>query len=78
MDLEQLVKATEHLFNQLDLEIATFQEQSTLHCKFGCGKCCFKPDIEATILEFLPFAQHLYNDGKANEWYENLSLDKLA
>ena len=38
----------------------------------GCGKCCFKPDIEATILEFLPFALHLYSQEKAFEWLEKL------
>ena len=72
MDLEQLVKATEHLFNQLDSEIAALQGQSTLHCKLGCGKCCFKADIEATILEFLPFAHHLHQHGRAEEWHEKL------
>ncbi|MBL7841566.1 MAG: YkgJ family cysteine cluster protein [Cyclobacteriaceae bacterium] len=72
MDLRDKVRATEEVFEKLDAEIASFQSWSGLHCKFGCGKCCFKADIEATILEFLPFAHHLYENNLAFEW-----LDKI-
>lgn len=70
--MENKVLQVELVFRQLDEEIALFQTQTTLHCKAGCGKCCFKPDIEATILEFLPFAFHLYKEGLAEAWYEKL------
>jgi Fe-S-cluster containining protein len=72
MNVEEKVKAVEAVLSKLDQEIAAFQSWSTLHCKFGCGKCCFKADIEASVLEFLPFAHHLYLQDKAFEWYENL------
>ncbi len=75
MELEDKVKAVEIVFKNLDSAIAKFQSTSSLHCKFGCGKCCFKPDIEATILEFLPFAYYLNKEGKAEEWYERLKLN---
>lgn len=73
MSMVEKVKAVEDVFLKLDQEIAAFQSWSTLHCKFGCGKCCFKPDIEATILEFLPFAHHLHRDGIAHEWLQKLT-----
>lgn len=66
------VQAVEALFQKLDEEIASFQQWSTLHCKAGCGKCCFKPDIEATVLEFLPFAHYLYQQDRAMDWLEKL------
>ncbi len=69
MPLEQTVAQVEELFQKLDSEIAQFQSATSLHCKWGCGKCCFKPDIEATILEFLPFALSVYREGKAEEWH---------
>lgn len=72
VDLLEKILATEQVFQNLDNEISTFQTWSGMNCKFGCGKCCFKPDIEATILEFLPFAHHLYKEGVAFEWLENL------
>lgn len=62
----------EAVFEQLDNEIASFQGWSGLHCKFGCGKCCFKADIEATVLEFLPFAHYLHQNDLAFEWLERL------
>ena len=72
-DLERKVSEVMAVFEKLDVEILKFQSGSTLHCKFGCGKCCYKPDIEATALEFLPFALHLYKSGWAGEWLEKVS-----
>ena len=70
MDLPEKIKAVEAEFENLDKQISSFQSWSELSCKFGCGKCCFKADIEATILEFLPFAQHLHETNQAFEWLE--------
>jgi len=72
MDLLEKVAAVEKVFRELDAEIAQFQSASTLHCGWGCGKCCFKPDIEATVLEFLPFALHLYGQDRALDWLSKL------
>lgn len=72
MELEEKVKAVEGVFEKLDAEISKFQSTSGLHCKFGCGKCCFKADIEATVLEFLPFALYLHKQHKTEGWFEKL------
>lgn len=72
MSLEAIASQVESLFAKLDAEIVVFQQATTLHCGFGCGKCCFKPDIEATALEFLPFALHLYREGLAETWHDRL------
>jgi Fe-S-cluster containining protein len=73
MLLEEKVRAVERVFDELDTAIASFQSQTQLHCAFGCGKCCYKADIEATALEFLPFAFYLYKQGIATEWFEKIS-----
>lgn len=70
--MKEKIEAIEGVFDKLDAEIAQLQSATGMHCKFGCGKCCFKPDIEASPLEFLPFAHHLYLEGKAEEWFEKL------
>ncbi|MEJ0029641.1 MAG: YkgJ family cysteine cluster protein [Bacteroidota bacterium] len=72
MTIEEKILQVETVFEKLDREISAFQTSTGIHCKFGCGKCCFKPDIEATPLEFLPFAYHLYKEGRAEEWYDKL------
>ncbi len=71
--LLEKVKAVEALFEQLDAEIAGFQSWSTLTCAMGCGKCCYKADIEATILEFMPFAHFLYVQDCAYDWLDNVT-----
>lgn len=69
MTLPEKISAVEQLFAKLDAAIFRFQQTSGLQCPPGCGKCCFKPDIEATVLEFLPFAWHVYERGAADAWY---------
>ena len=72
MKLYHKVRAVEKVFNALDKEIKNFQQTTGIGCLIGCGKCCFKADIEATPLEFLPFAYHIYKEGTAFEWIEKL------
>jgi Fe-S-cluster containining protein len=70
--LREKVQEIEVLFLHLDQEIEKFQGWSRLGCKFGCGKCCSNAHIEATVLEFLPFAHHLYENDKAVQWLSDL------
>jgi len=76
MILAEKILKIEQVFDKLDQEISSFQSWSGLHCKFGCGKCCLKPDIEATILEFIPFAQYLYLNDTAFDWLDRLSKNE--
>ncbi len=72
MSIKKRVKEVEDLYQKLDLEIASFQASTKLSCLAGCGKCCANPEIDASPLEFLPYAYHLFLNGKAQE-----TLDKL-
>jgi Fe-S-cluster containining protein len=72
MTLDEKVEAVEELFEELDSAISDFQQWSGLHCANGCGKCCFKPDITATILEFLPLAYHAFQERYAESLYGKL------
>jgi uncharacterized protein len=73
--LIEKVQAVQEVFKKLDDEIRTFQQWSSLHCSYGCGKCCFKPDIEATVLEFLPFALELHRRDAAFQWLDKLKTN---
>lgn len=73
MSIENKVKQVEKLFDQLEIEINTFQSQTGLHCISGCGKCCSTPHIDASPLEFLPWAFHLFLNHKAEEMLEQLN-----
>ena len=52
----------------LSEETSRFRGWSGIACKSGCGKCCTKADIEATVLEFLPFALKVFDQGEAELW----------
>lgn len=78
LSIYRKVAAVERVFEKLQKEINSFQSQSTLHCLSGCGKCCTKPDISATVLEFLPLAYHLHKTDKALHVLESMEKDPAA
>ncbi len=45
-----------------------FQKSSALACVAGCGKCCQNPEVEASVLEMLPFAVKVFEEGRLEEW----------
>ena len=65
MSIEERVQLVENLFHQLEEESAQFEQSAGIHCFSGCGKCCTYPTIEASPLEFLPWAFHLFLNGEA-------------
>ncbi len=67
MSIERRVELVETLFDQLDKESAQFKESSGIGCDSGCGQCCTSPEIEASPLEFLPWAFHLFLNGEAEK-----------
>lgn len=73
MAIEHKVRLVEELFDRLEIEITAFQSETHLSCKAGCGKCCSTPNIDASPLEFLPWAFHLFLNGIAEETLEELN-----
>jgi Fe-S-cluster containining protein len=49
-----------------------YQNDRQLFCRSGCGECCLHPGIEASVLEMLPLALHLYDEGIAESTLEAL------
>lgn len=78
MAIELKVRQVEELFDRLDKEIINFKSETKLHCLTGCGKCCSKPDIDASPLEFLPWALHLFLNGKAEETLLELNNSSIT
>ena len=70
MSIELKVRLVEQLFARLEGEITTFKAETKLQCSSGCGKCCTTPNIDASPLEFLPWAFHLFLDGTAEATLE--------
>lgn len=64
MSIAIRVRQVQKVFGQLEEENKAFQKVSGLACLSGCGHCCNKADIEAAVLEFLPYAFHLFLEGQ--------------
>lgn len=75
MSIRRKVHSVNLLYARLEKEIAAFQSESQLSCVSGCGKCCTKPDVEASPLEFLPWAFHQFVEGKALEVLQRLQKE---
>lgn len=75
MSIMRKVRAVERMYDHLDTEIREFRKASGIHCISGCGKCCTKPDIEASPLEFLPLAFHWFMNHQAEEMLAQLKQE---
>ena len=76
MSIEEKVQLIESLFSKLEQETAQFEQSSGLSCVAGCGKCCTFPNVEASPIEFLPWAFHLFLIGEANNTINELNKTK--
>ena len=56
------------LYQELSETFSSYQSSTGLACLSGCGRCCLNPDIEASVLEMIPFALKVYDEGKLDEW----------
>ena len=72
MSIEGKVELVEKLFYQLEQEMTQFQKSSNINCISGCGRCCTYSSIEASPLEFLPWAFHLFLNGEAEKMLNTL------
>jgi len=78
MSIVHKVKEVETVFASLENEMNSLRQNTGLHCDAGCGKCCFKADIEATPLEFLPYALHLIEHNEIELVYEKVLANKSS
>ncbi|MGP9799963.1 YkgJ family cysteine cluster protein [Rheinheimera sp. NSM] len=65
--LRELSRRVEAVYGEIATTFSAYQQQRGLNCRSGCGECCLQPTIEATVLEMLPLALHLFDQGKAEQ-----------
>ena len=73
--LEEISLKVEQFYTALDKDLNAFQTQANYACSAGCSKCCTSPNIEASILELLPYAFFLYKNNTAEIVYDRLLLN---
>ncbi|MBN1971038.1 MAG: YkgJ family cysteine cluster protein [Candidatus Delongbacteria bacterium] len=67
-----LASEVEQLYKELSSEFSSMLTQYNLSCPTGCSNCCTKTDIEASVLEFLPFAKYVYETHQEEYFYSLL------
>lgn len=72
MSIVLKVKRIQRLFDRLEYEVTQFQNLTGIKCMSSCGHCCTKPDIEASVLEFLPLAFQLFLEKKTENFKSEL------
>lgn len=70
--LESVIDAVETLYFQIDRETAAFSAATGVACPGGCGRCCAKESVEATLLEMLPMARALFRSGLVDIWADSI------
>lgn len=63
--LQKLEFQVLELYGAADQAVAAYQQVSGLSCPGGCVLCCYSEKVEATVLEMIPAAFHLFRTGQA-------------
>lgn len=72
MNIRDFVLNLQKVYEEMGQTFSSFQASTGLQCLKDCGRCCQNPDIEASMLEMLPFALKIYDEGKVDEWLEKI------
>ncbi|MBI2521042.1 MAG: YkgJ family cysteine cluster protein [Bdellovibrio sp.] len=72
-ELEVLNQQLLDYFSGVERVFSEQQKTLNLACLSGCGSCCLNPDVTATLLEMIPIAIHLFQQGQAEQIYKALS-----
>lgn len=72
MNIREFARDLQNIYDEMGSSFSLYQNSSGLNCLEGCGKCCHNPDVAASVLEMVPLALKIFDDGKLDEW-----LDKL-
>lgn len=59
-----------NVFAVTEKKVHAFQKKSGLSCAEGCGHCCLSADVETTVIEMYPIAEHLLQASRAEEYFD--------
>ena len=68
MNIREFTFKVKKVYDEMSETFSIYQTSTGLHCLTNCGRCCQNPDVEASVLEMLPLALKIYDEGKMDEW----------
>lgn len=78
MNIREFSQDLLKLYTEMAEEFSTYQRSTGLNCLEGCGRCCLNPEIEASVLEMLPFALKIHDENKLEFWLSKLENADLS
>ncbi len=72
MNIREFSENLQNIYQEMSNCFSDYQKATGLHCLEGCGKCCHNPEVEASVLEMLPFALKMFDENKLEYWLEKL------
>jgi Fe-S-cluster containining protein len=72
MNIREFAFNLEKVYEEMSSTFSLYQKNTGLQCPSGCGRCCTNPGIEASVLEMIPFALKIYDQGQLEEWIQKL------
>ena len=72
MNIREFTFKVKNVYDKMSETFSSYQSQTGLKCPPNCGRCCLNPDVEASVMEMLPFALKIYDEGKLDEWLVKL------
>lgn len=67
MNIKETSHNLQNIYQEMTKTFSEFQKEVGLPCASGCGSCCVNPEIEASILEMLPFAVKAWEEDRLEE-----------
>lgn len=68
MNIREFSFNLQELYAEMSATFSDYQKSSGLNCLASCGRCCTNPDIEASVLEMIPFALKVHDEGTMESW----------
>jgi Fe-S-cluster containining protein len=74
MNIREFCENLQNIYDEMWRTFSEYQKASGLHCLEGCGKCCNNPEVEASVMEMLPLALRMHDEGKLEYWIDQLEM----
>lgn len=72
MNIKEFSQNLSKLYVEMSHSFSALQASTGWHCMSGCGRCCQKPEVDASPFEMIPMALQIYQEGTLDEWLERL------
>lgn len=78
MNIREFALNLQKVYEDMSETFGAYQKSTGLNCLASCGRCCTNPEIEASVLEMIPFALKAHDDGTLDQWLDRLETSQQS